>query len=418
MINKNKTIISLDVGTSKVCCAVGENNQKIVEIKNVSTKNINFKSNIEEQNFEIKRAISETFKEATLGIDLNNSNLVVSLSGSHIISKNIILNVPKSTNERSLITQTDIDKSIEIAQKISLDEDQKIIHVIPRTYTLDGIEGIRNPLGMHTYDLKAYSHVILGSISEINKLNKYLDVIGIKPNKYIVGSLASGRSLLSSNERESGGILIDIGGGITDIAVFHKGTIIHTDSIHIGGNTFTNDISVAFDIDFNEAENVKISHGSVTPERIKTTKTIKIFPRAYDEELEITGRELAQLLKDRASELIRMIGYRLDNENFSNLDINQIILTGGGSKLDGFLQLTRFLLQKRIRNIDESFESNLEGEQLDQSTSCAVSVAKVSVDENITNLEFNNKKINIFNNNLYLKSFISFKNLFRRILKK
>ena len=189
-------------------------------------------------------------------------------------------------------------------------------------------------------------------------------------------------------------------------------------SIHIGGNTFTNDISVAFDIDFNEAEKVKISDGSVTPERIKTTKTIKIFPRAYDEELEITGRELAQLLKDRASELIRMIGYRLDNENFSNLDINQIILTGGGSKLDGFLQLTRFLLQKRIRNIDESFESNLEGEQLDQSTSCAVSVAKVSVDENITNLEFNNKKINIFNNNLYLKSFISFKNLFRRILKK
>ena len=193
MINKNKTIISLDGGTSKVCCAVGENNQKIVEIKNVSTKNINFKSNVEEQNFEIKRTISETFKEATLGIDLNNSNLVVSLSGSHIISKNIILNVPKSTNERSLITQTDIDKSIEIAQKISLDEDQKIIHVIPRTYTLDGIEGIRNPLGMHTYDLKAYSHVILGSISEINKLNKYLDVIGIKPNKYIVRSLASGR---------------------------------------------------------------------------------------------------------------------------------------------------------------------------------------------------------------------------------
>ncbi|MBI64370.1 MAG: cell division protein FtsA [Chloroflexi bacterium] len=418
MTTKKNIIISLDVGTSKVCCVVGENNKKVVEIKNVSTKKINFNSNIEEHDFEIKKAISESYREATLGVDLNHCHLVVSLSGSHIISKNIILNVPKSNNERSLITQIDIDKSIEIAQKISLDDDQKIIHVIPRTYTLDGIEGIRNPLGMHTYDLKAYSHVILGSITEITKLNKYLDVIGMKPNKYIVGSLASGRSLLSSNERESGGILIDIGGGTTDIAVFHKGTIIHTDSIHIGGNTFTNDISVAFDIDFNEAEKVKISDGSVTPERINNTKKIKIFPRAYDEELEITGRELAQLLKDRASELIRMIGYRLDNENVSNLDINQIILTGGGSKLDGFFQLTRFLLQKRVRNIDESFENNLEGEELDQSTSCAVSVAKLSVDENLTNLEFNNKKIDIFNNNLYVKNFISLKNLFLKLLKK
>ena len=418
MTTKKNIIISLDVGTSKVCCVVGENNKKVVEIKNVSTKKINFNSNIEEHDFEIKKAISESYREATLGVDLNHCHLVVSLSGSHIISKNIILNVPKSNNERSLITQIDIDKSIEIAQKISLDDDQKIIHVIPRTYTLDGIEGSRNPLGMHTYDLKAYSHVILGSITEITKLNKYLDVIGMKPNKYIVGSLASGRSLLSSNERESGGILIDIGGGTTDIAVFHKGTIIHTDSIHIGGNTFTNDISVAFDIDFNEAEKVKISDGSVTPERINNTKKIKIFPRAYDEELEITGRELAQLLKDRASELIRMIGYRLDNENVSNLDINQIILTGGGSKLDGFFQLTRFLLQKRVRNIDESFENNLEGEELDQSTSCAVSVAKLSVDENLTNLEFNNKKIDIFNNNLYVKNFISLKNLFLKLLKK
>ena len=411
MTENNKLILSMDIGTSKVCCVVAKNDQKSIDILRVTTlKHNNLLDNDNVNNNKMQEIVYQCFKTVTKDLDLKKLFFAISLSGNHILSKNIILNVPKNNPEKSLITKEDINRVIKIAKKIEVEEDQKIIHVIPRTYTLDGIEGIRNPLGMHTFDLKAFCHVILGSISEISRLNKFTGLISIIPDKYLVGSVVSAKSLLTGSERESGAILIDIGAGITDIAIFHKSSIIHTESIPIGGNIFTNDISVAFDINFDDAENLKLMHGSVTPERVENTKTIKIFPQAYDDELEITKRELAQLLKDRASELIRMIGYRLDNENISNLDINQIVLTGGTSKMDGMLQLTRFLLQKRVRNIDENFEKNLEGEKLDPSTSCAISLSKLALTESIINPEIHTDKNKFINKKFYLKKIISLKN--------
>ena len=411
MTENNKLILSMDIGTSKVCCVVAKNDQKSIDILRVTTlKHNNLLDNDNVNNNKMQEIVYQCFKTVTKDLDLKKLFFAISLSGNHILSKNIILNVPKNNPEKSLITKEDINRVIKIAKKIEVEEDQKIIHVIPRTYTLDGIEGIRNPLGMHTFDLKAFCHVILGSISEISRLNKFTGLISIIPDKYLVGSVVSAKSLLTASERESGAILIDIGAGITDIAIFHKSSIIHTESIPIGGNIFTNDISVAFDINFDDAENLKLMHGSVTPERVENTKTIKIFPQAYDDELEITKRELAQLLKDRASELIRMIGYRLDNENISHLDINQIVLTGGTSKMDGMLQLTRFLLQKRVRNIDENFEKNLEGEKLDPSTSCAISLSKLALIESIINPEIHTNKNKFINKKFYLKKIISLKN--------
>ena len=411
MTENNKLILSMDIGTSKVCCVVAKNDQKSIDILRVTTlKHNNLLDNDNVNNNKMQEIVYQCFKTVTKDLDLKKLFFAISLSGNHILSKNIILNVPKNNPEKSLITKEDINRVIKIAKKIEVEEDQKIIHVIPRTYTLDGIEGIRNPLGMHTFDLKAFCHVILGSISEISRLNKFTGLISIIPDKYLVGSVVSAKSLLTASERESGAILIDIGAGITDIAIFHKSSIIHPESIPIGGNIFTNDISVAFDINFDNAENLKLMHGSVTPERVENTKTIKIFPQAYDDELEITKRELAQLLKDRASELIRMIGYRLDNENISHLDINQIVLTGGTSKMDGMLQLTRFLLQKRVRNIDENFEKNLEGEKLDPSTSCAISLSKLALTESIINPEIHTDKNKFINKKFYLKKIISLKN--------
>ena len=411
MTENNKLILSMDIGTSKVCCVVAKNDQKSIDILRVTTlKHNNLLDNDNVNNNKMQEIVYQCFKTVTKDLDLKKLFFAISLSGNHILSKNIILNVPKNNPEKSLITKEDINRVIKIAKKIEVEEDQKIIHVIPRTYTLDGIEGIRNPLGMHTFDLKAFCHVILGSISEISRLNKFTGLISIIPDKYLVGSVVSAKSLLTASERESGAILIDIGAGITDIAIFHKSSIIHTESIPIGGNIFTNDISVAFDINFDDAENLKLMHGSVTPERVENTKTIKIFPQAYDDELEITKRELAQLLKDRANELIRMIGYKLDNENISHLDINQIVLTGGTSKMDGMLQLTRFLLQKRVRNIDENFEKNLEGEKLDPSTSCAISLSKLALTESIINPEIHTDKNKFINKKFYLKKIISLKN--------
>ncbi|SVE33299.1 uncharacterized protein METZ01_LOCUS486153, partial [marine metagenome] len=239
------------------------------------------------------------------------------------------------------VTQSDIDNAVKIAKHIDLEEGKELIHVIPQSFSLDGMQGIRNPLGMHATELKASCHIIAGSKNNICNLNKSILEADIQPTNQVVGSVATARALLTAKEREEGAIMIDIGASTTDVAVFNNGSVIHTDSIPMGGNLFTSDIATAFDIDFNEAEKIKINHGSATPERALSTNTINIKPLTYDESVEITERELAQLIKERANELVRLIAYKLENDVVDNLEIEQIVLTGGCSKLDGLVQLMR-----------------------------------------------------------------------------
>ena len=162
MTENNKLILSMDIGTSKVCCVVAKNDQKSIDILRVTTlKHNNLLDNDNVNNNKMQEIVYQCFKTVTKDLDLKKLFFAISLSGNHILSKNIILNVPKNNPEKSLITKEDINRVIKIAKKIEVEEDQKIIHVIPRTYTLDGIEGIRNPLGMHTFDLKAFCHELL-----------------------------------------------------------------------------------------------------------------------------------------------------------------------------------------------------------------------------------------------------------------
>ena len=133
---------------------------------------------------------------------------------------------------------------------ISRSDDRKLLHVIPRSYALDGLHGVRNPLGMHTGQLHVESHVITGSISKIDELENAISDAGVDISSMIIEPLASAHAVLTADEREEGAILIDVGGGTSDIAVYHDGAVLHTAVIPVGGYQFSNDLSIAFDIDF------------------------------------------------------------------------------------------------------------------------------------------------------------------------
>jgi len=403
--NDHNQIMALDIGSSKVSCVVARSQiDKKIYVEGISS--ISYRSSDENKspnNQELIDAIKESFSTANSGSSTKIQSVIVGLSGAFINSTNVNLNIPRSDNIK-LVTQADIDSAVKIAKRIDLDEGKELIHVIPQSFSLDGMPGIRNPLGMHTTDLKASCHIIAGSKNNICNLNKSILEADIQPTSQVVGSVATARALLTAKEREEGTIMIDIGASTTDIAVFNSGSVIHTDSIPIGGNLFTSDIATAFDIDFNDAEKIKIDHGSATPERALTTNTINIKPLTCDESVEITERELAQLIKERANELVRLIAYKLENDIVATSEIDQIVLTGGCSKLDGLVQLMRFLLQKRVRCHDNQLVNGLHEENFDPSLSCVISLAmwgEYGVDKNIGHIH--HRKFRFFQSSFYYK---------------
>ena len=403
--NDRNQIMALDIGSSKVSCVVARSQiDKKIYIEGISS--ISYRSSDENKssdNKEMIEAIKESFFTANSGSSTKIQSVIVGLSGTFISSTNVNLNIPRTDNVK-LVTQSDVDNAVKIAKHIDLEEGKELIHVIPQSFSLDGMQGIRNPLGMHTAELKAACHIIAGSKNNICNLNKSILEADIQPTNQVVGSVATARALLTAKEREEGTIMIDIGASTTDIAVFNSGSVIHTDSIPMGGNLFTSDIATAFDIDFNEAEKIKINHGSATPERALSTNTINIKPLTYDESVEITERELAQLIKERANELVRLIAYKLENNVVDNLEIEQIVLTGGCSKLDGLVQLMRFLLQKRVRCPHNQLVNGLHEESFDPSLSCVISLAmwgEYGADKNIGHIH--RRKFRFFQPSFYYK---------------
>jgi cell division protein FtsA len=221
--------------------------------------------------------------------------------------------------------------------------------VIPRSYTLDGLHGVRNPLGMHTGELHIESHVITGSISKITKLHNAVSDAGVRISSMVVEPVASADAVLTADEREEGAVLIDVGGGTSDIAVYQGGTVIHTAVIPVGGFQFSNDLSIAFAIDFDSAERLKIEHGTAAPELAGISEEITLHPTTMSQSLIITKREIGQVLKERASELFRMILLKLDEPHLADIPTERIVFTGGGAKLEGFLNIAKYVFQRKVR---------------------------------------------------------------------
>ena len=161
--------------------------------------------------------------------------------------------------------------------------------------------------------------------------------------------MASAEAVLSPTEKDEGCVVVDIGGGTTDIAVFDNGNVVHSKVLPIGGNLFTSDISIALDLDFNTSEDLKIKYGNIGPDQKNATDEISIKPRKMDEEIQITRRELGQILKERAAEVIRMISLSLEEPQLVETNINKFIFTGGGSKLNGFMNVAKYILQDNVR---------------------------------------------------------------------
>ncbi|MFL2665030.1 MAG: cell division protein FtsA [Dehalococcoidia bacterium] len=342
--------VAIDIGTSKICTMVArikeKNSYEVMNITVMESDGLNKGLVTDEK--KVSECINKSVENISLELGINIKKAFIGISGVHLESKNHWTNISRPSGMTS-ITQDDIDQALKTASKVDLNMDRKLLHAIPRSYTLDGLHGITNPLGMHTAELHVQTHVITGSTNVINNIINCLNNSKIKEAGIVAGPLASAESVISPTEKEEGSVVIDIGAGNTDIAVFDNGNIIYSKVLPIGGKLFTSDISIALDLDFNTSENLKINHGNIGPDQKHATDEIIIKPRKMNEEIPITKRELGQILKERAAELIRMISISLDEVQLENTNISNFIFTGGGSKLNGFLNIAKYILQNNIR---------------------------------------------------------------------
>jgi len=349
---KKEIIAGLDLGTTKVCAVIAERSVEagrfdILGFGVAPSEGLHkgLVANISKTAEAIKSAMAIASNRAGLTVNLVN----VGVAGEHITSIRH-RNYVTITSEEKEITKEDLNRLESDVRTIRIPSDRQILHIIPEEYSVDYQGGIENPIGMSGSRLEASNHVVLASVPAIQNINKSVERAGLKVQDYILQPVASSTSVLEENETDLGVALIDIGGGTTDIAIFHKKAIKHTKVIGIAGNQVTNDIRESLGVVTGEAENLKIEFGYATDSAIIRDEDILIKGIGARGNTKIPISLLTQIIGLRMKELFVLVDNELRNAGFKSKIKAGIVLTGGGSLLRGTTELAEevFGLPARI----------------------------------------------------------------------
>ena len=344
-MNEKNILVGLDIGTTKVCTIVGTKNSEVdLEIIGIGTHpSYGLKKGSVVNIDKTVNSIQASLEEAKLMAGVNISQATIGIAGSHIYSFNSSGVVAIKGQE---ITSEDVERVIEAAKAVVIPSDRQILHVIPREFRVDNTRGIRNPVGMCGVRLEAHVHVVTGSISLIQNLVKCVEATGMNAENIVLQPIASSESVLSSEEKEMGVILVDIGGGTTDIAVWKDGSLIHSQIIPVGGNHFTNDLAVALKVPHAEAERIKINHGCVLQESVNQSAHIAVKGIAGTRPREVAINYIAKVLGARAEELFDIVKNIIADKDFDQDISGGIVLTGGGALIKSLPELGEYIIGK------------------------------------------------------------------------
>ncbi len=290
-----------------------------------------------------RQAAAESVAAAIEDCGLRGGPVVVGIAGSHISSFNTEVTL-LNRSRNLLVTQRFVEKlEHEARELLELHEDERVMHVIPRGYVLDGSEGVKNPIGLAARKVTMRAHVVSGAVSSIHNLLRIVEDCGVKVSRVVLEPLASAEACLLDSERESGVVVVDIGGGTTDLAVFIGGALTHTAIIPIGGENFSSDLAYGLKINHQKAEELKIAYGTVLSGAIDPVAVVELDGRYYN------ANFISQILEYRAREVLEYVRDSLEDAHLSNLLPGGAILTGGGSLLGGMTELAEDILGIRAR---------------------------------------------------------------------
>ncbi len=347
---RRNILAGLDLGTTKVGAVIAERQPNKISILGFGVApsdglNRGLVANIGKTADAIRRAMEIASNRA----DIDVKSVNVGVAGEHITSLRHRNYVTINNPDRE-ITQADIDRLKADVRTIRIPSDRQILHIIPEEFYIDHQGGIENPIGMSGSRLEALNHVVLASIPAIQNIRKSVERAGYTVENYILQPIASSVSVLDEHEQDLGVVLIDIGGGTTDIAVYHDKSIKHTKVIGVAGNQVTNDIRESLGIVTAEAEKLKKEYGYASEEAIIKDEDIYIKGVGARGTIKIPVSLLTQIIHVRMKELFTIIDNELRTTNFKNKIKAGVVLTGGGSLLRGIVDLAEevFGLPTRI----------------------------------------------------------------------
>lgn len=342
-------VVGLDIGTTKVCCVVGEIIDGRIDIIGVGTApSQGLKKgvvvNIESTVNSIKRAVR--LAENAAGVDLSSVYVYVGIAGNHIKGFNSpgILAI----NNRE-IKQADIDEVIAAARTVKISENQRVIHVMPQEYMVDDHTGIQNPVGMTGVRLVTNVHIVTADIAAVHNVVTCCNKAGLEVAELVLESIASANAVLSADEMELGVALIDIGGGTTDLAVFCDGTIRHTCEVGLGGHNLTNDISVGLRTPLQEAERLKEDYGGAIASVIKPNFVVDVPTVGDREPRKVTQKVLVDILEARIVEILEMMNRELIASGQKNKINGGVVITGGTALLANLVELAEQIFDLPVR---------------------------------------------------------------------
>jgi cell division protein FtsA len=343
-------IVGLDIGTTKIAAIVGRRNEhgKIEILGYGRTESIGVKrgmvSNIENTVQSIKLAVEEA--EAKSGVEIKYVN--VGIAGQHIKSLQHRGNLIRG-NADDEIAQPDIDNLINNMYNLNMNPGEEVIDVIPQDFIIDGEQGIKHPVGMLGNSLEANFHIIIGQTAAAKNIYKCVRKAGLEVVELILEPIASAEAVLSDEEKEAGVVLVDIGGGTTDIAIFQDHIIRHTAVIPFGGDIITEDVKEGCSIIKKHAEELKVKFGSALAGENREEEVVAIPGLRGRPPKEITLKNLANIIQARMEEIIENIYYEMKNSGFEKKLIAGIVLTGGGAQLKHVRQLTEYMTGMDVR---------------------------------------------------------------------
>ena len=386
--HKNEIISVIDIGTTKIIVLMAEYDLQ----QNIISKVIGFG---ESHSDGLKRGvvvdINKTIQSITNAVEsaeqqagMEISHAFVGISGDHISSLNYSGVTSINTNSQNqaighAITSEDIQKVQELAANINISPDRRIMHILPQEYIVDDQEGISSPLGLSGRRLEAKVHLVTSSINTERDILTCLDEIGISVIEFILEPLASAYSVLNPDEINLGSILIDIGGGTTDVISYANGSVLHTGVVPIGGTIITNDIAYRVQTSIEQAEELKQNYGLSSLIDANPNDDIIVKGVAGRNEFKISQKMLSEVIEPRIKEIFELVKSEIEKTNFNGDYTFGIILTGGGSKLEGILKTAYEIFNMPVKKglpINDFEIENIETDILDPRYATAIGLIK------------------------------------------
>tara|TARA_Y100001936_G_scaffold176427_1_gene173039 strand:- start:472 stop:1731 length:1260 start_codon:yes stop_codon:yes gene_type:complete len=354
-MNENNIISGIDIGTTKIVVIIAEKKEGAINIIGFGeSKSVGLERGIVVDINKTIKSIESAVKQAEKQAKIEIDSAYVGLTGDHITGINCTGNVSISSGDYrnpggERITQKHINKVLEHSRAINLSPDRKILHTLSKEFKVDERSGIKNPIGLSGNRLEANVHLVTIARNIENDLKTCIEECGLDIDGFILEPLASSASVLDINEKKLGSILIDIGGGTSDIIIFNNDSIMHTGAIPLGGENLTKDIAYGLNTSLENAEILKCKRGIAKESLADDQKIIEIIGTNGREDKEISEKYLASIIQPRVIEIFNLSKSEVERSDYNGDFTFGIILTGGGASLNGITDIAREIFNMPVK---------------------------------------------------------------------